>query len=114
MARVDFGLGYSPYMSPLAVELYSVVLKIPSGRCTNYGALGRALTQPVSGYVVGRWLASTPPDVPWQRVVGKDGSFLIAKRDAALAIEQERLLRAEGVPFTNDGRVDLKLCFFDP
>jgi methylated-DNA-protein-cysteine methyltransferase-like protein len=114
MARVDFGLGYSVLMSPLVDELYGRIRAIPRGCCTNYGALGRTLSQPVSGYLVGRWIAACPPDVPWQRVVGKDGSLLTGKRDASLGVEQERLLRAEGVPFTEDGCVDMKLCFFDP
>ena len=101
-------------MSPLAADLYRRVGEIPAGRCTNYGSLGRVLAQPVSGYVVGRWIASAPPNIPWQRVVGKDGSLLTAGRDPVLAMEQERLLRAEGVPFTEDGRVDMARCFFEP
>lgn len=101
-------------MSPLVEELYRRVQSIPKGRCTNYGALGQSLSQPVSGYLVGRWIASAPPDIPWQRVVGKDGSCLTVKRDAALALEQERLLRAEGVPFTDDGRVNMAACYFEP
>ncbi|MHB8636850.1 MAG: MGMT family protein [Fimbriimonadaceae bacterium] len=101
-------------MSPLVDELYRRVRAIPRGYCTNYGALGRALTQPVSGYVVGRWMAAAPPDVPWHRVVAKDGALPTAKRDPVLALEQARLLRDEGVPLTEDGRVDMASCFFEP
>ncbi|HLK14930.1 MAG TPA: MGMT family protein [Fimbriimonadaceae bacterium] len=101
-------------MSPLVEELYRLVKQIPSGSCTSYGALGRALSQPVSGYLVGRWMSAAPLDVPWQRVVGRDGSCLTGKRDPALAVEQERLLREEGVPFTDDGRVEMASCYFEP
>ena len=58
-------------------------------------------------------MAACPPDVPWQRVVAKDGSFPTGKRDPALAVKQAELLRSEGVPFTEDGRVDLAKCFFE-
>ena len=101
-------------MSPLVAELYRRVSAIPSGRCTNYGALGRALTTPVSGYVVGRWMAAAPHGIPWHRVVAKDGSLPTAKRDPHLAKEQEATLRAEGVPFTPDGRVDMAACYYEP
>lgn len=84
------------------VELYDLVRKIPAGRCAGYGALGRFLTNPVSGYVVGRWMASAPEDAPWWRVVAKDGTLVVAKRDPALGIRQRRLLEAESVPFSGD------------
>lgn len=101
-------------MSPLVAELYDRVRAIPAGRCTNYAALGRALSQPVSGFLVGRWMATAPADVPWHRVVAQDGSFPTAKRDPAIAAEQERLLRLEEAPFTEDGRVDMPRCRFEP
>ena len=44
----------------------------------------------------------------------KDGSLATAKRDPALALEQVRLLREEGVPFTEDERVDMAACYFEP
>jgi alkylated DNA nucleotide flippase Atl1 len=44
-------------------------------------------------------------DVPWWRVVAKDGSLPISKRNPALAQEQRDKLQAEGVEFDDDGRV---------
>lgn len=81
-------------------ELWGKVRAVPRGLCTSYGALGRELSQPVSGLVVGRWLESGPPeDVPWWRVVAKDGSLPIAKRNPYLAEQQRARLEAEGVAF---------------
>lgn len=87
-------------------ELWTIVRQIPVGMCAGYGEVGRALSNPVSGYLAGKWMASCPEDVPWWRVVKKDGSFAVGKRDPSLEIEQKRLLRLEGVKIVDD-RVDM-------
>ncbi len=94
--------------------LWELVCSIPSGRCTTYGILGQALERPVSGKIVGRWMASAPPGVPWWRVIAKHGDLPIAKRDPALGLTQRQLLEHEGVPFHPDGRVDLDACAWLP
>lgn len=94
-------------------ELYDLVRKVPPGRCAGYGSLGRFLANPVSGYVAGRWMASAPEDVPWWRVVAKDGTLVVAKRDPALGIRQRRLLEKEGVEFVED-RANMDVVRWDP
>ena len=94
-------------------ELYDLVKKIPPGRCAGYGAVGRYLQNPVSGYIVGRWMASCPDGVPWWRVVAKDGTLVIARRDPAMGIRQRELLEREGVPFLED-RADMESVRWDP
>ena len=91
-------------MTTLREELLDLVRAIPRGRVTNYGALGRALMRPVSGVIVGRWLQTTPDDVPWWRVVGRDGRLPIWKRDPGLESLQAARLREEGVAIL-DGTV---------
>lgn len=88
-------------------ELWEVVRRIPPGRVSSYGEVGRALRHPASGYVVGRWMASAPEGVPWWRVAAKDGRLPIQKRSPGMANEQQERLRAEGVAFLPDGRVDM-------
>ncbi len=85
-------------------ELWQVVSTIPEGRVASYGAVGQALSNPVSGLLVGRWMFQTPPgtDIPWWRVVGSKGDLLIARRDARLAKDQREKLEAEGVEFEDD------------
>ena len=78
-------------------ELLDGVRAIPRGRVSNYGALGAALSRPVSGVVVGGWLTSLPEDVPWWRVVGRDGRLPIWKRDPSLESLQRARLQEEGV-----------------
>lgn len=83
-------------------ELFLVIRRIPSGQVAGYGQVGRALESPISGLLVGRWLTSCPDEVPWWRVVGRDGSLLLAKRGPEFAAEQRRLLLAEGVEFEGE------------
>jgi methylated-DNA-protein-cysteine methyltransferase related protein len=83
-------------------DLWAVVRSIPSGCVASYGDVGRALPRPVSGVLVGKWMASCPPDVPWWRVVGRQGDLLTARRDSHLAKRQKEVLVKEGVAFDDD------------
>lgn len=94
-------------MSAFFEDLDRVVRAIPPGRCASYGQVGAQFETPVSGLVVGRALARVPggeSDLPWWRVVARDGSMPIGKRDPALSFKQASLLLAEGVP-VEDGKV---------
>lgn len=99
--------------SPVLEELYALIRKIPRGCCATYGDLGRALTNPASGYFVGKWIASLPEDIPWWRVVAKGGRIAIAKRDPNLAAEQRKRLEQEGVPFNGED-VAMDQCQYVP
>ena len=94
-------------------ELWELVRAIPRGNVSGYGDLGRALSRPVSGLLVGRWMASCPADIPWWRVVGADGRLPLWKRDANLErIQQDRLVE-EGVEF-EEGRVKMEKFRYIP
>ena len=71
----------------------------------SYGEVGALCEPPISGYVCGRVMNNVSDDVPWWRVVGKDGTLPISKRSPHLAIEQRQKLEAEGVGFGEDGKV---------
>ncbi|MFQ3587366.1 MAG: MGMT family protein [Fimbriimonadaceae bacterium] len=92
-------------------ELWILVRKVPRGRVVGYGTLGRALPNPVSGLIVGKWMARAPEDVPWWRVVAFDGRLPVYKRDPGLAQTQTARLRSEGVAFLDDGRVDMSFAW---
>ena len=79
-----------------------MVRSIPPGKVSSYGEIGRMLRNPVSGYLVGRWMAMCPADVPWWRVVTKSGALAIWKKYPPDANKQRMLLESEGVVFTND------------
>jgi methylated-DNA-protein-cysteine methyltransferase related protein len=80
-------------------ELYALVRRIPEGYVVSYGAIGRAMKKPVSGLLVGKWMANCPPDLPWWRVVGADGSIKTWGRGPEVGAEQVQKLREEGIEF---------------
>jgi len=94
-------------------ELWKLIRDIPSGKCTSYGELGRALHHPTTGRIVGRWMANCPDDIPWWRVVNKQGALPIWKRDPNMAAIQKQLLKNEKVPFKGEC-VDLEKCGWLP
>jgi len=100
--------------NPLVQELFDLIRNIPYGSVTSYGKLGEALSSPVSGLLVGRWMNRIlPSGMPWWRVAGADGSLPISKRDPALGIIQREHLLSEGISFQGE-RVNLENCFYEP
>ena len=92
--------------------LWKIVDSIPPGRVASYGAVGRALPEPLSGWSVERWMARCPEGVAWWRVVAATGELPTHKRDPRLANDQWRRLEAEGVEFS-EGRVSPS-AFWEP
>jgi alkylated DNA nucleotide flippase Atl1 len=91
----------SPRPPPLDVDeaVFDVVERIPPGRVSTYGAIGRLVG--VGPRRVARALSQGGGAVPWHRVVRADGSVAEPVR-----VRQLALLAAEGVP-VRSGRVDL-------
>jgi len=90
-----------------------LVKKIPPGRVASYGALGRSLERPVSGFLVGRAMRRCPEGVPWWRVVGRNGGILVDKIDPRLGSEQRQRLVKEGVKMAAEDLVS-PAAFIDP
>ena len=92
-------------------KVYEAVKLIPRGSVANYGQVAEAIGNRRLSRVVGYALHANPYPgvVPCHRVVMKDGSVC---RGFAFggAERQKELLRAEGVPFLDDGRVDMERC----
>jgi len=88
-------------------QIYEIVRAIPKGKVLSYGAVGERSTPPISGYICGRIMGNVPSDVPWWRVVGKDGNLPIRKRHPELSIQQHEMLIAEGVEFDEEGKVNM-------
>jgi methylated-DNA-protein-cysteine methyltransferase-like protein len=89
-------------------QVYAVVRWVPWGYVATYGQIARLLGQPHAARTVG-WAMrglSEGSDVPWHRVVNAAGRIIIS--DPQGAVEQRRLLEAEGVAFDACGRIDLE------
>jgi methylated-DNA-[protein]-cysteine S-methyltransferase len=100
----------NPGRPPTDFELavYALVRNIPPGRVATYGTIARRLGRGTAR-AVGSALARNPfaPEVPCHRVIRADGSLGgFHGETSGPRIEQKlHLLRAEGVPITQDHRV---------
>lgn len=109
MAKSTGGEGGSTFHE----RVWGAVQRIPPGRVASYKLVGIVAGYPRSARFVGRAMAmSKGTPLPWHRVVASDGRIVI--RDPALAKEQIRRLRAEGVPVSREGRVDYARFEWEP
>lgn len=92
-------------------RIYEVVCKVPKGKVATYGQVALLAGNPRWARVVGYALHINPDPgvIPCHRIVNRDGrlapAFAFGGENA-----QRRLLENEGVTFTPEGLVDLKLC----
>ncbi len=84
----------------------AAVRLVPAGRITTYGDVAGVLGSPRVARQVGWALAALPADsdVPWQRVINARGR-ISHRGDVLRPSEQQRLLEAEGIAFSDSGRV---------
>lgn len=83
-------------------RFFRLLRLIPEGRVVGYRQAARAAGLQIPAVMAGRWMRWAPPEVPWHRVVGRDGRLPTAKRDPQLAATQRGLLEAEGVIWRGD------------
>ncbi|MFC1663052.1 MGMT family protein [Patescibacteria group bacterium] len=78
--------------------VYQVVSKIPKGKVATYGQVATILSSARSAQVVGWALRALPEDsnIPWQRVVGRQGRITIIHPRAPKEL-QAKLLTREGI-----------------
>lgn len=93
-------------------RIHELVRGIPRGRATTYGQIALLMGNPRMSRVVGYALHSSKGDLPWHRVVNRRGCFSVEAACPGGGPLQRALLEEEGVPFTADGRVDLKKCMW--
>lgn len=90
-------------------KIYAVVEAIPPGKVATYGTVALLAGNPRWARVVGYALHNNPRpgEIPCHRVVNRLGqtakTFAFGGGDV-----QRKLLEAEGIEFSKDGRVDLK------
>jgi methylated-DNA-protein-cysteine methyltransferase-like protein len=86
-------------------RIYEIVAAIPRGRVVSYGQIARMLGRPRAAREVGWAMHNCPDELPWQRVVMKDGGIT----GGEFAEVRRALLVEEGVSFLPDGRVDMEI-----
>jgi methylated-DNA-protein-cysteine methyltransferase-like protein len=89
---------------PLYARIYTMIRRIPKGRVSTYGAIGRLVG--CDARQVGYAMAALPDEtsVPWHRVLNVRGGIAI-RTDSA--ITQRLRLEREGVKFTAREVADL-------
>lgn len=98
----------------LFARVYDVVLTIPEGKVTTYGAIAKILgTKDVRK--IGFALHANPDSskVPCHRVVNKDGRLAPGYAFGGPGEQRMRLL-SEGVVFIDEDHVDLLRCMYAP
>lgn len=95
-------------------RVYAVVMRIPPGKVTTYGAIARHIGAGRSARTVGYALNAAPllDDIPCHRVVNRNGD-LSGKVHFATPTLMRELLEAEGVTFKGE-RVVMAEHFWDP
>ncbi|MEM0999471.1 MAG: MGMT family protein [Bacteroidota bacterium] len=94
-------------------DVWDVVRLIPRGRVTTYGAIAEYLGTKMSARMVGWAMNSSPPDVPAQRVVNRNG-FLTGKHHFDPEQPMEVLLAQDGVTVIDDKVQDFKQLLWHP
>ena len=90
--------------------VYAAVARIPEGRVVSYGDIAKMIGYPGRARYVGYAMRACPDDLPWHRVVRADGSIA----GGGYAPIRRMLLEREGIPFLEDGRVDMDRCRLRP
>jgi methylated-DNA-protein-cysteine methyltransferase-like protein len=93
-------------------KVYSLVAVIPKGRVMSYGQIAALCGQPYAARSVGGIAHFGDPDLPWQRVVMKDGS--LAPGYPGGTAGHADALRAEGVEVSDEFRVDMERHLWRP
>ena len=87
------------------LQVESLVAQIPSGRVMTYGQLAALCGNARAARIVGGIAHFGDPDLPWQRVVNKQGGLAAGYPGGRTAHAEH--LRQEGVPVTEDFCVDV-------
>jgi methylated-DNA-protein-cysteine methyltransferase related protein len=87
--------------------VYRMVRAVPRGKVVSYGGIAALLGRPRAARGVGHALAALDAgsDVPWWRVVNRNGEISL-RGDLHAPTVQRALLEREGVRFDAAGRID--------
>lgn len=93
-------------------RVYALVAQIPKGRVMTYGQLAALAGSPYAARIVGGIAHWGDPDLPWQRVVKKDGS--LAEGYPGGIAGHQQALEVEGVEFNSQHQLDIEYLLWRP
>lgn len=95
-------------------DVYAMVARIPKGRVMTYGQIAALCGSPRSARIVGQVAHWGPLDLPWQRVVNKQGG-LAAGYTTGGREAHRRDLESEGIQVNDNDTVDVdRLLWWPP
>lgn len=97
-------------------RVWAVVVQIPYGRVSSYGAIAEYLGSKSSSRVVGYAMNAshtTTTDIPAHRVVNRNG-LLSGKHHFGAPGIMQQLLESEGIEVVDDTIIDFKKHFWNP
>lgn len=104
MKRVDSGF---------KERVYALVAQIPKGRVMTYGQVAALCGAAWAAWEVGQIAHFGPKELPWQRVVNKQGGLARAYTWGGYE-GHKRALEAEGIKVSADYRVDVNKLIWSP
>jgi methylated-DNA-protein-cysteine methyltransferase-like protein len=87
--------------------VYKLVAQIPKGRVMSYGQIAALCGQPRAARIVGGIAHFGPAELPWQRVVNKNGGLASAYSYGGREAHKRRL-EEDGVTVDSAYRVDIE------
>ena len=94
-------------------RVYELVGQIPEGRVMTYGQLAALAGAAWAAWEVGQLAHFGPSELPWQRVVNKQGG--LARGYVPRGLEGHKLaLEADGVRVSEEFKVDVDNLLWDP
>ncbi|MBI2022625.1 MGMT family protein [Candidatus Daviesbacteria bacterium] len=90
-------------------KVIQIIKSIPHGKVTNYGTVATLAGAPRRAREVGYILHTFTKkyNLPWQRVINRDGYLSIRGGDVNMKALQKKLLEEEGIEVSKDFMVDL-------
>jgi methylated-DNA-protein-cysteine methyltransferase related protein len=94
-------------------RVYDLVAQIPRGRVMTYGQVAALCGAAWAAWEVGQIAHTGPSDLPWQRVVNKQGGLAAGWPGGGKAAHAA-VLRAEGIEVSDDYKVDVGRLLWQP
>lgn len=93
-------------------RVYKLVTAIPEGRVMTYGQIAALAGAAWAAWEVGQIAHTGPSELPWQRVVNKQGG--LARGYPGGMVRQKAELEAEGVKVSDDFKLDVNKLLWNP
>ncbi len=93
-------------------RVYALVAQIPAGRVITYGQLAALAGAAWAAWEVGQIAHTGPADLPWQRVVNKQGG--LANGYPGGKSGHKRMLETEGVKVSDEFTIDIGALLWQP